>query len=162
MLQLEVGKYYKNRKGDKVGPLISTGLPNYAFECDDKSWIKNGSEWESSDSDYDLIEEWNDEEIISIPHVMGAKMVKPESVEEVLAQRQNTHGDFTDNARVMQSLKDCVIAESGWQKLTLVQREALHMILHKVGRIVSGNPNEPDHWLDIAGYATLAKDRVNS
>ena len=83
------------------------------------------------------------------------------TVESVLNERQNAHGDFTDNARVMQGLKDCVMAEAGWQKLTLVQREALHMILHKVGRIVSGNPNEPDHWLDIAGYATLAKDRVS-
>ena len=30
------------------------------------------------------------------------------------------------------------------------------MILHKVARIMAGNPKEADHWRDIAGYATLA------
>lgn len=82
------------------------------------------------------------------------------TTEEILADRQKTHGDFTDNARVMQKLKEVVMFEYGWCKLSLVQREALHMILHKVGRIVSGNPNEPDHWVDIQGYARLAQDRI--
>lgn len=82
------------------------------------------------------------------------------NVAETLAQRQTTHGEFTDNAEIMQELKDGIRAREGWHRLTPVQREALDMILHKIGRIVTGNPNEPDHWLDIAGYATLAKDRV--
>ena len=29
------------------------------------------------------------------------------------------------------------------------------MIVHKIGRILAGNPNHSDHWHDIAGYATL-------
>lgn len=82
------------------------------------------------------------------------------SIEAILAERGKTHGDFTDNARVMQSLKRIVHAEAGWDKLTDVQREALHMILHKVGRIISGNPNTHDHWDDIAGYAKLASERI--
>jgi len=82
------------------------------------------------------------------------------SIESILAERQTTHGDFTDNARVMQSLKRVVQTEVGWDRLTDVQREALHMILHKVGRIISGNPNTHDHWDDIAGYAKLASERI--
>lgn len=82
------------------------------------------------------------------------------TIEAILAQRQKTHGDFTDNARVMQNLKDVVHCEKGWNNLSRVQREAIHMILHKIGRILSGNPNEPDHWHDIAGYAELVKERI--
>lgn len=82
------------------------------------------------------------------------------SIEDILAERGKTHGDFTDNARVMQALKRIVHAEVGWDKLTDVQREALHMILHKVGRIISGNPNTHDHWDDIAGYAKLVSERI--
>lgn len=82
------------------------------------------------------------------------------SIESVLAERGKTHGDFSDNARVMQALKRIVHAEVGWDKLTDVQREALHMILHKVGRIISGNPNVKDHWDDIAGYAKLTSERI--
>lgn len=72
---------------------------------------------------------------------------------KLLADRQRTHGDFRDNGRVMQALKD--IARSGphWVKLNPHQREAIDMILHKIGRVVCGDPNHPDHWDDIAGYA---------
>jgi len=78
---------------------------------------------------------------------------------EILAARGQTHGDFSDNARIMQNLKREMEAEHGWSKLSDVQREALHMIQHKVGRIISGNPNFRDHWDDIAGYARLVAER---
>jgi hypothetical protein len=34
------------------------------------------------------------------------------------------------------------------------------MIVHKIGRIVNGDPDVTDHWVDIAGYATLIADRL--
>jgi hypothetical protein len=40
------------------------------------------------------------------------------------------------------------------------QWEALEMIVHKIGRIVNGNPDKIDHWVDIAGYAKLVADRL--
>ena len=85
-----------------------------------------------------------------------------EVLDQILAQRGKTHGDFTDNAQVSQDLKQVVEASVNWDKLSAVQKEAIHMILHKISRIVSGNANEPDHYDDIAGYATLAKDRLPS
>jgi len=77
----------------------------------------------------------------------------------ILAERGKSHGDFTDNAKVMQALKHIVHDGVGWHSLSDPHREAIHMILHKVGRIVTGNPNVQDHWDDIAGYAKLASDR---
>jgi hypothetical protein len=32
--------------------------------------------------------------------------------------------------------------------------------VHKIGRIVNGNPDAVDHWIDIAGYAKLISDRL--
>lgn len=88
-----------------------------------------------------------------------------QTTEQILEERAKTHGDFTDNAEVMQALKRVVEVSRNWRggqesRLSPVQKEALHMILHKVGRICSGNPNINDHWDDIAGYAKLASERI--
>lgn len=80
------------------------------------------------------------------------------SVEAILDERKNTHGDFTDNARVAQELK--AIVDTGSSKLTPVMREGLHMIMHKVARILNGDPTHPDHWDDIGGYSKLVRDRL--
>lgn len=77
------------------------------------------------------------------------------SIQETLAQRAKTHGDFRENGRIMQALKDRMIETVNWPDLPDEQKEALQMIQHKIGRILSGNNNEPDHWLDLSGYATL-------
>jgi hypothetical protein len=82
------------------------------------------------------------------------------STEETLTARRKTHGDFADHARISQSLKDVMRFEPGWEKLTAMQRESLEMNQHKVARILAGNPDEPDHWFDIAGYATLVHQRL--
>jgi hypothetical protein len=81
---------------------------------------------------------------------------KQSSTADVLAERSKTHGDFEDNARTMQKLKHVIRKANNWVDLSDVQKEALDMICVKIGRIVTGNPYEPDHWLDISGYATLA------
>lgn len=81
-------------------------------------------------------------------------------VSTILAERQTTHGDFTDNARVMQAMKRVAYSGVSYDSLNDVQREAIDMILHKVGRIVTGNPYIHDHWDDIAGYAKLVSDRI--
>lgn len=80
-------------------------------------------------------------------------------VSSTLAERGSTHGDFTENGKVMQQLKLVMRSHAGWDRLTPAQCEALEMIQHKVGRILCGDPNFKDHWRDIAGYATLAEER---
>ncbi len=78
-------------------------------------------------------------------------------IHTILAERQKTHGDFTDNSAVAQGIKR-LIRESG-AKLTPTQQEALDFVASKIGRICSGDANTRDHWHDIAGYATLAAER---
>lgn len=74
------------------------------------------------------------------------------NINETLTQRGTTHGNFLSNSAISQGIKECMIPI---QDLKCYQKEALDMIAHKIARICAGNPNEPDHWHDIAGYATL-------
>lgn len=80
-----------------------------------------------------------------------------EHTERLLEEREQTHGDFADNARIAQRLRHLFRAQPGWEKLPDMQRESLDMIACKVGRILSGNAFEPDHWADISGYAELGQ-----
>jgi len=86
------------------------------------------------------------------------------STEAILEERSKTHGDFKNHARITQSLKITVRNEiellDKYQELTFSQREALDMILHKIGRIIAGNHNHDDHWDDIAGYAKLVANEI--
>ena len=88
----------------------------------------------------------------------SSKTSKHIALQVTLTERGKTHGDFKENSLISQDLK--LVARSGdkWQTLKFFQKESLEMILHKIARIVSGNPNESDHWRDIAGYATLVEN----
>lgn len=71
----------------------------------------------------------------------------------ILKERQKTHGEYENVARVSQHLKTYLHNEA--KKLSQVQRESLDMICVKLARIVCGDANELDHWIDISGYADL-------
>ena len=83
-------------------------------------------------------------------------------------QRQSSHGNFRDNARVSQHLKKVFRAENlhrkarGQQELTDTQMDALDMIAAKIGRIFAGDAGFHDHWDDIAGYAHIANREAGS
>lgn len=90
-------------------------------------------------------------------------------IEEILAERAKTHGDYSDHATITQAIKWTMKSFNlkqtnlpGWNKLDPEQREALEMIAHKIGRILSGNNYFKDHWDDIAGYAKLVADRCDA
>lgn len=78
-------------------------------------------------------------------------------LKETLKQRAKNHGDFHQVADMAQELKDTMRDGCNWatEEMHNVHYEALDMIASKMARILCGNPNEPDHWRDIAGYAML-------
>lgn len=76
------------------------------------------------------------------------------NTEEILAEREKTHGSYGEHANVTQSLKR-IVRKKYRKKMSDTQREAVDMILHKLGRICAGDASHKDHWDDIAGYATL-------
>ena len=82
------------------------------------------------------------------------------STEAILAERQTTYGDFTTQAELSQALKGLVqdaynARPDDDRRLEDYQCEALEMILHKIARIINGDPNYIDNWADCAGYAQL-------
>ena len=84
------------------------------------------------------------------------------SVDAVLAERGARYGSFIDQARVAQELKG-VMGESLLAQGKMLdddQIEALEMIFSKLARILNGDPNYADSWIDIAGYAKLVADRL--
>lgn len=78
-------------------------------------------------------------------------------VEKLTAERKSTHGNWVDQAALANELKERMRGSPNWNSLKPYQSEALDMIATKLSRILSGNPTEPDHWDDIAGYAYLGK-----
>jgi hypothetical protein len=78
------------------------------------------------------------------------------STDALLSTRQTTHGDFRDNARNGQLLREFFRSSPQWHTMPEIHREALDMMACKLSRILSGQSSHDDHWKDIAGYATLA------
>lgn len=81
-------------------------------------------------------------------------------VTQVLTERGSRYGKFTGHATVTQALKSVMFNARPDLVLAADQREALEMIAHKIGRIINGDPNYADSWVDIAGYAKLVADRL--
>lgn len=83
-----------------------------------------------------------------------------ESVEEVLKDRTKTYGSFNSNALCTQEMYKVALCGESNHKLMSIHKEAIHMILHKISRIVNGDPNYDDSWVDISGYATLVVKHI--
>ena len=112
---------------------------------------------------------WLPPGVLPVPEV-SRPIVNPEitmesdgtSVDNVLNDRAKDYGKFIEGAEIMQMLKRLVhnYIEDRGTPLAFDQREAIDMIIHKLGRIINGNPDKVDHWTDIAGYAKLVADRL--
>lgn len=85
---------------------------------------------------------------------------KVQTIDEVLNERGARYGAFSTHALITQELKKPMRYAPKWHNLADDQKEALEMIAHKIGRILNGDPNYLDSWVDIVGYAQLVVDRL--
>ena len=83
------------------------------------------------------------------------------SIDSVLIERGKRYGEFKDGAEIMQSLKKVMHNTKGWENLSSSQKESLEMIQHKIARILNGDHNYDDNWIDISGYSKLVVDELN-
>lgn len=83
-------------------------------------------------------------------------------VVQTLQERGSRYGTFVSNGRTSQQLKEVLRNHPNWAKLSDDQREALEMIVHKIARIMNGDPKYVDSWHDIAGYAQLVEQELLS
>lgn len=90
---------------------------------------------------------------------MATKTQKPavtkSEIETVLDERGTRYGSFEGHARITQNIKRAMQDSPNWSKLSDAQKESLEMIAHKIGRILNGDPNYLDSWVDIEGYDHL-------
>lgn len=84
------------------------------------------------------------------------------SIDQTLNERGARYGTFAGHAEIAQKLKALLHHYEAVRGCDLDpdQREALEMIAHKIARILNGDPNYADSWVDIAGYAKLVADRL--
>lgn len=85
-------------------------------------------------------------------------------VDAILAERGKRYGSFEGHAEISQNLKGIFahFMHARGCELDFDQREALDMIAHKIARIINGDPNYADNWVDIAGYAKRVADRLEA
>ena len=81
-------------------------------------------------------------------------------IQAIIEDRSAQNGDYTNIARYTQAIKRVIWSSPNWRAMSDDQRETMEMLAHKMGRVLSGDPNHAGHWLDIAGYATLSAERV--
>lgn len=84
-----------------------------------------------------------------------------QKLDSTLEERGSRYGDFGDIAEMSQKMKE-IMREYAHRRPYFEEphAEALEMTIHKMARIVCGDPNYLDNWHDIAGYATLMERRI--
>lgn len=88
---------------------------------------------------------------ISVSPVGVNSMDSNGQLQSVLNERGAEYGDFEDISSLCQTFKETIALAS--YNLEPFHREALEQIVHKMSRILNGNPDHMDSWFDIAGYA---------
>lgn len=88
------------------------------------------------------------------------KNTQVDSLDATLAERGSRYGKFVGHANITQRLKAEMVNSTNWAQLDPDMKEALEMIVHKVGRILNGDPTYADSWTDIAGYSRLVEQRL--
>lgn len=85
------------------------------------------------------------------------------NIRDVLNERGERYGTFVDNASTSQHIKSIISLSIRNNKSPFNHEhiEALEMIAHKMSRIVNGDPNYRDNWVDIIGYAQLVVDLLD-
>jgi hypothetical protein len=83
-------------------------------------------------------------------------------LEQTIAARRGRYGPLIESGEVAMKLEDYLRSLPGWQNLAYDQRESLAMVMHKVSRIMCGDPDYDDSWVDIAGYAQNVVNRLRA
>lgn len=93
-----------------------------------------------------------------------SKKKKTSALDEVLTERGKRYGNFKNQADIAQQLKNTVRSylhlphpETNYH-VWCMTHEALEMICTKMARILNGDMEYADNWVDIAGYAQLVAD----
>lgn len=88
------------------------------------------------------------------------ELLELNSIDSILTERGSRYGSFEGHANVTQNIKHSMRNSNKWDMLDDDMTEALEMIAHKIGRILNGDPEYLDSWVDIVGYTQLVVNRL--
>lgn len=81
------------------------------------------------------------------------------NIEDTLKERGSRYGGIEGNSNVTQELMKTLEAwGENFGQLSNVHKECIHMIFHKISRMVSGDVDYIDNVHDIVGYAQLLEN----
>jgi len=86
-------------------------------------------------------------------------------LEQTLLDRACKYGNFEDTAKRSARIYNSMLngaPDFVKDKDLSVYYEALHAIAVKIARLVTGQINDGDSWLDIAGYAMLVHQQIEA
>ena len=88
------------------------------------------------------------------------------SINETLAVRGASYGDFASQADITQKLKetfmDGILSSNTIDDIPPFIYEAVDMIFHKLARVANGDPLYIDNFRDICGYSQLVVDALQT
>lgn len=84
-----------------------------------------------------------------------------DEIEMTLAERGRTYGIFVRQASIAHDLKAVMRQYCNLEEhLAPDQQECLEIMAVKMARILNGDPNYRDNWLDLSAYPRLVADRL--
>jgi len=117
-MKLEVGKYYRTREGEKVGPMLSSkDRTCWSTKCDGRLWTEDGSRF-YGDIDGTIIAEWT---AAPKPSATRASILD-EAKHAVTQDRNATHGNPEDSFAAIAAVWSARlgITLTGWQVCILL------------------------------------------
>ena len=82
-------------------------------------------------------------------------------VNKILEERGERYGSFIEHARITQDIKETLKTGESWDICTDTQKQSLELFADKMARIVNGDPDYDDSWVDIIGYAQLIVNELH-
>lgn len=83
-------------------------------------------------------------------------------IKNVLENRGKLYGEYNLNATYSHNLKELIRTNPTYSRLPVEHKEALDNIMQKVARILNGNSQYEDNWIDIIGYSQLVLDSIKN
>jgi hypothetical protein len=84
------------------------------------------------------------------------RLVEP--ADDLLSEREITHGHYEQVAKIEQGLKAIIRAGPNWNKMEPCAQSSLEHWCTKVARALCGQWDYIDHWDDMSGYRKLTHD----
>lgn len=82
-------------------------------------------------------------------------------VKETLKERGSTYGRFDEHAALARRIIEVISGGKNFPSMPPDAQHALCYIADKMARVLTGQHDHRDSWLDMAGYATLIVDRID-